>query len=180
MFEIRPLSIPGAFEIKNPIFRDGRGSFCKTVHREQFQKLGLSTDFAEQFYTVSKRNVLRGLHFQTPPYEHNKLVYCVFGQILDVVVDLRRSSPQYGQVASLRLDSDGHNSVYIPRGCAHGFLSLSEDSVVSYAVTSVHSPQHDSGILWKSIPFDWGIANPVLSSRDQQFVGLSAFESPFA
>lgn len=179
MFELEPLKIPGAFVIRGKVFTDDRGSFCKTFHREFFKSHGLEWDFAEQYYSQSKKNVVRGLHFQSPPYDHAKIVHCISGSSLDVLVDLRDYSPAYGSHVYVDLDSKESISVYAPPGLAHGFLSKADNTIMMYSVTSTHSPAHDSGILWNSIDFDWGIENPILSSRDQSFAPLKNFRTPF-
>ena len=169
----------GCFEIRCMQFPDRRGSFVKTFHEGFFRANGLRCDWREEYYSVSVRHVLRGIHFQKPPQDHAKLVYCLAGSVLDVVVDLRKDSSTYGQVASFELSAAKANSLYLPSGLAHGFLSLSEQAIMQYKVTSVHSPEHDAGILWNSIGFDWPVTDPVISDRDRQHPSLRDFVSPF-
>ncbi len=133
----------------------------------------------ESFYSTSRRGVLRGMHFQTPPHSHAKLVYCIRGSALDVVVDLRKSSPRYGAAASAELSEKNHQQLFIPTGLAHGFLALESDTVLVYMTTTVHSPSHDMGIHWDSFGFDWGTEAPTLSARDARLPTLGAFDSPF-
>lgn len=172
-------AIPGCFEVLCNSFQDKRGRFTKTFHQPAFEAFGLRTDWKEEYYSVSARGVLRGMHFQTPPCDHAKLVYCLQGEVLDVVVDLRLGSPSFGQCVSFRLSPQQANSIYIPSGLAHGFLSLSEDSVMQYKVTSVHSSEHDAGVLWSSLDFEWPEESPILSDRDKQHTRLDDFSSPF-
>lgn len=177
-------AIPGSFELRPRVAADARGSFVKTFHRETFSGLGLRTDWAEQFYSHSRRNVLRGLHFQTPPHHHAKLVYCPEGEVLDVAVDLRVGSPAYGRHVAMRLSGTTGNMFYLPSGLAHGFLSLSEQALMVYNVTSVHAPSHDAGIRWDSAGIDWArnevqAEAPLISLRDGAFPALADFASPF-
>lgn len=179
MFEIENLAIPGVRLLHMRPPTDERGSFVKTVHRETFEEHGLPWNFAEQFYNVSKKDVVRGMHLQTPPHGHDKLVYCPAGAVLDVLVDLRKGSPKFGQCLSVELTPENGKSLFIPKGIGHGFLSLKDNSVVSYAVTTMHAPSSDTGVCWNSIPFDWGVKNPIVSKRDQNLPKLSDFQTPF-
>ncbi|MGY4535309.1 dTDP-4-dehydrorhamnose 3,5-epimerase [Pseudomonas sp. TE3786] len=171
--------ISGCYEVICAASQDARGTFVKTFHQPSFEALGLRCDWQEEYYSVSAKNVIRGMHFQIPPHSHAKLVYCLQGEALDVLVDLRRGSPNYGSVASLTLSPEKANSIYIPSGVAHGFLSLKENTVMQYKVTSVYSAQHDAGVLWSSLNFDWPVDNPVISARDQIHPSLEEFDSTF-
>jgi dTDP-4-dehydrorhamnose 3,5-epimerase len=177
--ELVPLSISGCYEIRPRVFADERGTFVKTFHRDTFVKWGLAGEFAEQFYSTSRRGVLRGLHFQMPPCEQAKLVTCVCGQVLDAAVDLRKDSPTYGQHVMLELDAHKGNAVYLPVGMAHGFYTLSETATVLYNTTTVHSPAQDSGIRWDSAGIAWPTTNPIVSARDSQFTRLDEFRTVF-
>lgn len=179
MFNVRRTELPGCFELFGVVRRDARGTFVKTVHAEFFASLGLRTDFQEQYYSTSKRDVLRGLHFQKPPHDHDKLVYCTAGEVLDVVVDLRGGSPMFGGHISLNLSAELGNLVYIPSGLAHGFLTRSDGATLVYNVTSVHSPECDAGIRWDSIGLDWGHRAPIISDRDAGLPTLAEFSTPF-
>ncbi|MGF1495720.1 MAG: dTDP-4-dehydrorhamnose 3,5-epimerase [Elainellaceae cyanobacterium] len=177
--EIQKTPIPGCYEIHPKIFRDDRGSFVKTFHQEVFTSHGLNTTFAEEYYSVSHKNVLRGMHFQLPPMDHTKLVYCVLGKVLDVVVDLRVGSPTYGKCQQFELSADKANLVYIPPGLAHGFYVTSEIAIMMYKVSTVYAPDLDAGIRWDSIAFSWSNENPIISQRDQNFQSFAEFNSPF-
>lgn len=172
-------SLPGCYEIQPRVLSDARGFFVKPFHREIFAERGLATDFAEVYYSMSHRGVLRGLHFQLPPHDHAKLVYCVAGQVLDVAVDLRVGSPTFGQFARFELSAEQANVLYLPAGLAHGFYTLSEQALMVYQVTTVYAPAHDAGIRWDSVGIPWPDSVPVLSDRDQRFPALAAFVSPF-
>ena len=172
--------ILGCFNIFPDERRDERGSFVKTLHKDLFIEHGLEHAFAEEYYSVSRQGVLRGLHFQLPPHQHAKLVYCIDGQVMDVVIDLRRDSPTYGQHAVFDLSAEEANILYIPQGLAHGFYTLSERATLIYKVTTVYAPESDAGILWNSAGIPWPDKNPLLSPRDRSFPMLADFDSPFS
>lgn len=151
----------------------------KVFQREMFAEAGLETNFSEEYYSISKKNVIRGLHFQLPPMDHVKMVYCVHGEVLDVVLDLRVGSPTYGKHVMFELSATKGNAIYIPKGMAHGFLALREESIMVYSVTSIYSPSHDAGILWNSAKISWPITKVELSDRDHNFPMLENFDSPF-
>jgi len=179
MFQVNPTAISGCYEIQPRIFADARGRFVKVFQRNAFFAHGLEVDFAEEYYSVSRQGVIRGMHFQNPPMDHVKIVYCVQGEVFDVVVDLRLGSPSYGKAVTLNLSADKGNYVYIQKGLAHGFCAISESATLVYKVATEYSPEHDSGILWSSIGIAWPSPSPVLSKRDREFIPLSGFKSPF-
>ncbi len=179
MFSIHPKKIPGCYELQPYKHEDKRGSFVKTFHQPTFEALGLCTAFIEEYYSVSYRNVVRGMHFQVPPNDLSKLIYCVEGQVLDAFVDLRRGSPTFGEFDLVEISCAKANSVYIPKGIAHGFCVKSERAIIVYKVSAVYSRDHDKGILWNSVNIPWEVANPVLSERDLLFPQFQFFESPF-
>jgi dTDP-4-dehydrorhamnose 3,5-epimerase len=178
-FEVRDTAIPGCRLIVPRVFEDRRGRFVKTFHEELFAGHGLETAGAEEFYSVSHKGVLRGLHFQLPPHDQVKLVYCVVGAVYDVVVDLRAGSPTYGEHAAFELSADEPAILYIPSGLAHGFCVRSEEAVVMYRVSRVYAPEHDTGILWSSAGIPWPADVPLVSARDQAFPTLAEFRTPF-
>ena len=163
----------GCYELQTSVWKDIRGVFIKTVHEGQFEKLGLRSDFVEQYYSSSPRRVLRGMHYQAPPMHHAKLIYCVQGRVLDVALDLRSSSATFLQYFSTELNADLGNMVYLEAGFAHGFYVLSEIATVVYNVTSVYSPDHDSGIRWNSFGFGWPESDPIVSVRDANLLEVS-------
>lgn len=171
--------IPGAYLIHPKLFEDKRGVFIKTYHRDIFKEQNIEYDFKESFYSYSKKNVIRGMHFQTSPHDHAKLVYVTEGAMLDVIVDLRKGSPAYGNFFSAELSSENHQFIYIPKGCAHGYLSTKRNTSVVYMHTSVHAPGADTGIHFESFGFDWGVDSPIVSDRDRSFKPLCDYESPF-
>ena len=178
MLDFEELSIKGVYLIKNFIADDPRGVFVKTFHKDQFQSRDLGYSFQESYYSVSKKNVIRGMHFQLPPYDHEKLVYVTDGEVLDVVLDLRKESETFGKSVSINL-REFSNSVYVPKGCAHGFLTLSPTATLVYSVSTVYNQNADTGILWNSIGFDWPVQKPIISGRDEKFLTFAEFKSPF-
>lgn len=177
--DIGRTKIPGCLEILPKIFKDDRGLFVKTSHQDVFEERGLETHFEEEYYSLSYQGVLRGLHFQLPPMDHVKLVYCVLGKVMDVVVDLRIGSPTYGDFEIFQLSSEKANMIYIPKGLAHGFYILSDNEVMMYKVTTVYSEKHDTGILWNSAGIPWPDEKPIISKRDSEFKPFKDFKSPF-
>lgn len=151
----------------------------KTFHADFFAEQGLATEFREQYYSVSKAGVLRGLHFQTPPADHAKLVFCTAGAVLDVALDLRLGSPAFGRHLALALSAENATQAYIPPGCAHGFCVTQAPATLVYATTTEYVPAFDAGVLWNSAGIDWPIETPTLSERDAGFPSLADFASPF-
>lgn len=176
---IRKTSFEGLYILETVNFQDIRGGFQKLFNCDYFTMNGLDTDFKEFYYSVSHKDVIRRMHFQLPPFEHTKLVFVSRGKIRDVVVDIRKSSETYGKCFSIELDDCKGQYLYIPKGFAHGFLSKEDDTIVNYAQTSGYSKEHDCGIAYDSIDFDWNIKEPVMSGRDLAFVALENFKSPF-
>lgn len=177
--EKRETAIPGCFELRPQTTKDARGRFVKTFHSEWFAHNGMRTDWREQYYSVSRRGVLRGLHFQAPPHEHAKLVFCTSGEVMDAAVDLRIGSRTYGQHVCIVLSEAQGNAVYLDAGLAHGFYTLTESATMVYNVTSVYSPDHDAGIRWNSAGIAWPSDEPIVSDRDRGFPALHEFASPF-
>ena len=177
--EIKKTLLEGCFEVKPITFLDQRGTFTKIFHKKEFKRLGLNSDWKEDYYTYSKKYVIRGMHLQLPPSDHFKLVHCLYGEVLDVLLDLRSSSPSFGKTHSLKLSSKKKNGIYISKGIAHGFLSLTEKSLLTYKVSSAHSPKHDTGVSWNSFGFEWPVKNPIISDRDKALEELENFNSPF-
>jgi len=171
--------LKGVYVIEPKVFEDDRGVFVKTFHEQTFRESGLAFHFKESFYSTSKKGVIRGMHFQVPPHDHAKLVYVTSGRILDVVLDLRKSSSTYGKHVSVELSDMNRRSIYIPTGFAHGFAVLSDEATVVYMLTTMYSSEHDAGIRWDSFGMDWGTRNPIMSERDRGFPRFEEFSSPF-
>jgi len=179
MFELKPTKIPGCFELLPRVHKDIRGRFVKVFQKDFFKQNGLETCFSEEYYSFSHQGVIRGMHFQLPPCDHVKLVYCVSGEVLDVVFDLRKESPTYGHFEVIKVNASMANCVYIPKGLAHGFYTSSQ-AIMVYNVSTVYSPHYDAGILWNSFGMVWPIADPIISARDQSFPAFDVFDSPFS
>lgn len=171
--------LPGCVELWPRVQHDARGRFVKTFHQPGFDALGLNFVLAEEFVSTSKAGVLRGLHFQAPPHDHVKIVYCASGKAWDVVFDLRIGSPTYGRHQVTELDAERGNVLYIPAGLAHGFCVPDGEATMVYKVSAAHSPEHDLGIRWDTAGIAWPVADPILSERDRSFPALDGFDSPF-
>ena len=163
---IRSQPIPGVYVLDCPHFPDHRGDFTKLFHAEALLAQGIAFTPAESFLTRSKADVLRGMHFQVGEAAHDKLVTCIKGRVLDVVVDVRPDSPHFNQPFSIELTDTGNTALLIGKGYAHGFFTLDDDSWMLYFASTVHCPSMDRGVLWSSIAFDWPIIGPKLSDRD--------------
>jgi dTDP-4-dehydrorhamnose 3,5-epimerase/CDP-3, 6-dideoxy-D-glycero-D-glycero-4-hexulose-5-epimerase len=171
--------IKGLYLLDYLSFTDTRGEFIKTIHASIFEEHGLDYKFDESFYSISNKNVIRGMHFQIPPDEHSKLVYLISGRIIDVVLDIRKESETYGKFFHTELSSDKRKGLYIGKGLAHGFIALEDNSIVEYHTTTVHSAINETGILFNSFGFNWNLSNPILSERDMNFTPFKNFKSPF-
>lgn len=171
--------IEGLFILEPKIFKDTRGKFIKTFTDVFFKENKLDINIKETYYSISNKDVIRGMHFQTPPYEHIKLVYVPYGKITDVVLDIRKDSKTYGQYFSIELSSENGKILIIPKGLAHGFKSLEESTNVTYMQTTCYAPNNDGGIRFDSFGYDWEIDKPELSDRDKTFVKFKEFITPF-
>ena len=168
-------NLPGLQLINTQNIEDNRGSFMKLAS-PSFPYCNVP--FVEQFLTVSVKDVIRGMHFQVPPYHHYKLVTCLSGSALDLTLDLRVDSPTFGKTFSIYI-SPSSPSIYIPPGIAHGFLSLAENTKILYNVTSEYNAEHDLGIHYNSFNFNWPTSSPIVSKRDLLHPGFSEYKSPF-
>lgn len=171
--------IDGLKILEPRIFEDARGKFIKTFTHDFFIKNTLDIHIKETYYSISKKDVIRGMHFQTPPHDHLKLVYVPFGKIIDVVLDIRKNSSTFGKYFSCELSSNNGKVLIIPKGLAHGFKSLEDNTNVTYMQTTCYAPNHDSGIKYDSFGFDWHCNNPQLSDRDESFPNFNELHSPF-
>lgn len=160
---------------------DVRGDFVKTFHIGQVKDAELNFELREEFYSISHKNVLRGMHFQMPPHSHQKIVSCLAGAVLDVLVDLRKSEPTFGKALSFELSATNRRVLWIPVGVAHGFLSLCDKSFVIYKTDKQHFPEFDQGVHWDSFGFKWPTTESsfLISSRDSNHPRFDQFESPF-
>lgn len=182
--EVFRTNIDGVFIIEPKVFGDDRGYFFESFNAKEFaEKTGLDITFVQDNESRSHYGVLRGLHFQLPPYTQSKLVRVVKGKVLDVAVDIRKGSPTYGKYASCELTEDNHRQFFVPQGFAHGFCVLSEDAIFQYKCDNFYAPQADGGIniLDNSLGIEWGIplGKASLSEKDTKHPSLRDFESPF-
>jgi dTDP-4-dehydrorhamnose 3,5-epimerase len=171
--------------IRPTVFKDERGFFLEIYNREEFAEVGITDEFVQDNVSHSAKGVIRGLHYQSKNAQ-GKLVRVLRGRIFDVVVDLRNGSPTYGHHLGIELDAQDAGMLFIPVGFAHGFMALKDDTEVMYKVTDFYSPQYDAGLRWNdpdlSIPWPlatYGIANPVVSSKDAVLPLLRDIISPF-
>lgn len=171
--------LPGCFQLRVRTSVDKRGSFMKTFETSFWKSFGLRSDWQEEIHTRSKRNVVRGMHFQTPPAAQAKLLFCVAGMVNDVVLDLRRGSPTFGEHLAFTLCADEGTGLYVPSGLAHGFVSMAEASIMFYKITGAFSPMHDGGVAWDSFGYKWPNERPLVSDRDKGLPRLADYDSPF-
>lgn len=174
-----PTELEGVLIVEQRVHTDLRGSFMKNFSHHIFASHDLECDFKESYYTQSAKGVIRGMHFQIPPHDHAKLITVVQGTILDVILDLRRASPTYGRYITIELSQESGRSLYISRGFAHGFCTLSASAITSYMVTSEYAPDHDVGIYYDGFGFRWPVSDPILSERDKKHPAFASFNSPF-
>ncbi|MBO6796507.1 MAG: dTDP-4-dehydrorhamnose 3,5-epimerase [Maricaulis sp.] len=172
MFEVEPLSLPDACLIRHPVFADERGRFSVTAHRDGLASLGLEHEWIQENESFSSHvHTLRGLHAQHAPFAQAKLVRCVAGRILDIIVDARHGSPTFGQSASVELSQDAPVQLLVPAGFLHGFITLEPDCVVNYKVDAPYSPEHDFSVAWNDADLALGwpakAVQPVLSDKDR-------------
>ncbi|NDK57159.1 dTDP-4-dehydrorhamnose 3,5-epimerase [Pontibacter fetidus] len=179
--DFKTFEIEGLVEFQPRVFRDDRGYFLETFSMKWFEPLGIQPNFVQDNQSVSTKGVLRGLHFQKPPYAQGKLVRVSSGRALDVAVDLRKDSLTYGKYVTCILDAEKQNVFYIPAGFAHGFVALEDNTTFLYKCTDFYQPSAEGGLLWNDpeLGLDWGIENPLVSPKDEVLPLLRNFESPF-
>jgi len=173
--------LKGVIEFFPRQFHDTRGWFMESFNEKAMQAAGMPTVFVQDNQSVSHKNVLRGLHYQKPPFAQAKLVRVVAGRVLDVIVDIRKASETYGQHLARELSADQNNLLYVPEGFAHGFLALEENSVFLYKCSDYYNPQAESGLCWRDpdLNIDWKVENPIISDKDQLLPAFKDFVSPF-
>ena len=167
--------------IEPQLFKDDRGFFYESYNKNNLDK-NINIVFVQDNESKSFKGVIRGLHFQIPPFEQTKLVRCVSGNILDVAVDLRTNSKTYGKSFSIELSSENNKQLFVPKGFAHGFQILSKEAIVNYKVDNFYNPKYDSGIIWndKDLSIDWNLdIKPVLSEKDLKLDLFKNLKSPF-
>ena len=178
-----PTEIEDCVIIEPKVFGDHRGYFFESFNQKQFEEHIGKVDFVQDNESRSSRGVLRGLHFQLPPYNQAKLVRCIEGEVLDIAVDLRKDSPSFKKYVAVKLSSENKRQLFVPRGFAHGFVVLSETAIFSYKVDNWYAPEHDSGIIWNDpeIGVDWQIlaSEVLLSDKDKTLKPLKDTVNPF-
>ena len=179
--EIIKLPIEGLLVIKPKVFEDDRGHFFESWSKGAFSKNGLDLDFVQDNQSLSSKGVLRGLHFQNPPYTQGKLVRVIKGKVLDVALDIRKNSPTYGQYFSVELSEENKTIFWIPPGFAHGFLTLEDNTIFTYKCTGVYNKESEGSLLWNDtdLNIDWRIETPLVSDKDLLAGGFKNFESQF-
>ena len=177
---LQQTGIEGVYLLESFRQQDKRGAFVKPYRKSWFAEHQLETDFVEDYYSVSAKNVFRGLHFQRPPHAHTKLVYCTCGEALDILVDLRRGSATYGMPVTIPLSAAQANAVYIPVGIAHGFIAKSDQVIMHYKTSTEYAPEHDAGINIESVGLTIDTSKLILSDRDRALPSLQQFDSPFS
>lgn len=176
--EIIERKLKGVYEIRlNPIM-DSRGFFMRTFDNKIFMEAGLERNWVQENHSRSEqKGIIRGMHFQLPPYSETKMVRCIQGAVLDVFVDLRAGSPTFGQWDSIELSAENKHMIFIPRGFAHGFCTLTDESEVVYKVDNYYSKENECGLIWndQDVNIEWPVASPVLSDKDRKNMTLQDF-----
>jgi len=176
-------AISGVYSIEPSVFGDDRGYFLESFNLQQFEENIGPIKFVQDNESKSSKGVLRGLHFQKPPFEQAKLVRCIQGRVMDVAVDIRKDSPTYGKYVAVELSGENKRQLFIPRGFAHGFAVLSETAVFAYKVDNTYAPEYDLGIRYddKDLNIDWGLPTDEiqLSEKDKKLLSFKDLDSPF-
>jgi dTDP-4-dehydrorhamnose 3,5-epimerase len=168
--KIIPTKFEGLLVIKPDVFADERGYFFESYNSEKLSQLGYNWDFAQDNQSMSAKNVLRGLHFQYPPYEQAKLLRVISGRVLDVVVDLRKTSPTFGQWHAQELSGVDNEMLFVPPGFAHGFVSLEDDTIFFYKCSKPYNKESEGSVRWNDpdLAIDWIVEKPLLSAKDEE------------
>ena len=173
--------IEGLLVLQPNILKDERGYFFESWSKEVFKNIGLELDFVQDNQSLSQKGVLRGLHFQNPPFSQGKLVRVIKGRVLDIAVDIRKESSTYGQHFSIELSGENKKIFWLPAGFAHGFVALEDDTILTYKCTEVYNKESEDLLLWcdNDLKIDWGINNPIISDKDKIAPHFSKFISQF-
>jgi dTDP-4-dehydrorhamnose 3,5-epimerase len=179
--EVIKTTLEGLLVIKPRVFGDERGYFFESWSKQSFAEVGLSLDFVQDNQSLSSKGVLRGLHFQNPPYAQGKLVRVIKGAVLDVAVDIRKDSPTYGQHFSVELSEENKTLVWIPPGFAHGFATLKDNTIFTYKCTEVYNKESEGALLWndKDLNINWKVNDPLVSEKDLVAGNFKNFASKF-
>ena len=179
--ETTKTSIDGLLIIEPTVFKDDRGYFFESYNEQRFKELGVPDDFVQDNQSCSQKGVVRGLHFQKPPYAQAKLVRVLRGAVLDFAVDIRKGSPTYGKYESVLLTADNFRQFYLPAGFAHGFAALEDNTVFAYKCSNFYNKASEGCILFndKDLNIDWRVENPITSEKDLLGERFATFDSPF-
>lgn len=180
--EFKKTNLKGAYFLKAEVFQDERGFFLESFSEKVFAENGVNVKFVQDNHSMSlKKGVLRGLHFQVPPNEQAKLVRVTRGKVFDAIVDLRKESPTFGKWEGFELSAAGFEMLFIPRGFAHGYCTLEDNTEFMYKVDNFYAPESDSGIIWNdpTLNISWPVKNPILSEKDSKLQYFKDFISPF-
>lgn len=179
--EIKEHALAGVFEFIPRVFTDARGAFFESFSARELAKIGITDEWVQDNQSSSSRGVLRGLHFQRPPYAQAKLVRVAAGRALDIIVDIRPGSATYGQYLSVELNAQLCNVLYVPIGFAHGFVALEDDTLFLYKCSNYYHPGSEGGLRWNdpTLRINWQVTDPNVSDKDQVLPFFKDFESPF-
>ena len=179
--EVIKTPIEGLLVLKTRIFEDDRGHFFESWSKESFKNIDLDLDFVQDNQSLSQKGVLRGLHFQNPPFAQGKLVRVIKGSALDVAVDIRKDSPTYGEHFSVELSEENKTVFWIPTGFAHGFVALKDDTIFTYKCTGVYNKESEGALIWndKDLNIDWRVVTPLVSDKDIQAGNFNDFTTQF-
>lgn len=180
--KVEKTSIEGLLILEPRVFGDDRGCFFESFNQDKFNEfVGEEVTFVQDNQSVSSKNVLRGLHFQNPPFAQGKLVRVIQGSVIDVAVDIRKESPTYGQHVAVELSAENNKQFWIPPGFAHGFLAQEDNTIFAYKCTNNYAPSSEGSLLWndKDINIDWDVQDPIVSSKDEEAEEFCNFVSQF-
>lgn len=179
--QVEKTILEGVNIIHPKVFKDNRGYFYESYNKEAWEEAGLHFDFIQDNQSLSGKNILRGLHFQKPPFAQGKLVRVIQGAVLDVAVDIRKNSPTYGKHVAVELTEENFKMLWVPPGFAHGFITLEDNTIFSYKCTNVYNKESEGGLTWNddSLKINWGTNSPILSEKDEAYTPFKEFISPF-
>lgn len=179
--QVETIFIDGPLVITPKVFKDPRGYFMESYNKQSYSNIGIDEDYVQDNQSLSEKGILRGLHFQAPPFDQGKLVRVIKGAVLDVIVDIRKNSPTYGKHYAIELTEDNFKTFWVPSGFAHGFTTLADQTIFSYKCTNYYNQASEGGLMWNDpdLGIDWGIQNPILSDKDTKNSLFKDFVSPF-
>jgi dTDP-4-dehydrorhamnose 3,5-epimerase len=171
-----------AWLIKPPVYQDNRGFFLEFYSKKKFEDKNIYVNFVQDNHSMSvQKGVLRGLHYQTPPFTQAKLIRVIKGSVYDVIVDIRKKSPTYGKWQGFTMSAENFEMLFVPKGFLHGFITLEDNTEFMYKVDQFYEPSSDAGIIWNDpvLGIEWPVSEPTLSDKDQKLPGFTNFETPF-